>query len=376
MSTSLLDVRSPVVGPGSTQPVLEAVAARWTRLAVSGGPPVRTVVVGIDRSPDAKVVLLLFDAAGALVAVAKVARSMAGEDGLRSEHRALRAVGCASSSALSASVPKALMLTRIGECLTLVQTSAAGRPMSADYFTAGHVDNPAAVASDFSAAGTWLAVLQSGTSSGRMDTGEAARRWLFPTMDAYLDLTGDDSVLELFDEVRGRIAEAAGTSVPVTAVHGDFWMGNILRERAGHVSAVVDWERSRVAGVPLVDALKFPTSYGLYLDRAQPWRRGKLPAHPHRGEVAARWAEHGSAPNLVGFAYTYFGRGWFPQLVRSFVSDHLRRLHISRQLLGPYFVGFLAEQVLAANTPAFRDDYRRILGAFAAERERCWVWRP
>jgi hypothetical protein len=330
----------------------------------------------VDRSPEAKVVLLMFDALGSLVAVAKVARSQAAENGLQREHRALRSVGCARSAALVASVPRALALMRVGQWLTLVQTPASGRPMTADYFSAGHVDNPAAVSSDFGAAGEWLAVLQNGTSSGRIAGHEAAERWLFPVMDDCLGLAGDDRLQELFAATRCRVAETHATTVPVTAVHGDFWMGNILRRQAGHVEAVVDWERSAVAGVPLLDAFKFPTSYGLYLDRAQPWRRGRLPAHPHRGEVAAGWTTSGSSPNVVGFSYSFFGRGWFPQLVHSFLSDQVRRLQISPALVGPFFVAFLAEQVLAANTPAFRQDYLTILRAFALHRDRCWVWQP
>jgi hypothetical protein len=42
---------------------------------------------------------------------------------------------------------------------------------------------------------------------------------------------------------------------------------------------------------------------------------------------------------------------------------------------GPFFVGFLAEQLLAANTEDFRAGYRQILRAFSVERDRSWLWR-
>jgi hypothetical protein len=270
-----------------------------------------------------------------------------------------------------------LALLRAADRLALVQTPARGRPMSADYYAGGHVDDPAAVGVDFAAAGQWLDAFHRGTWGGRATVTEAAARWLLPTLGTYLaDVDADPVVRDLFAAVLERAEHHAQVTLPVTGVHGDFWMGNILRERSREVAAVVDWERSRVAGVPLVDVLKFPTSYGLYLDRAEPWRRGRLPAHPGRDELARRWAGHGHSANVVGFGYTFFGAGWFPALARSFVTDHLRRLDIPPAVLGPFFVGFLAEQALAANTDEFRQGYRTMMRAFAAERDGCWVWRP
>jgi hypothetical protein len=218
-------------------------------------------------------------------------------------------------------------------------------------------------------------VLQRGTAQGRTTVADAAGRWLDPALDGYLADVGEEpQARDLVAAVRARLEPHADATVPVSAVHGDFWMGNLLRVRPGEVSAVVDWERSRPAGVPLDDVFKFPTSYGMYLDRAEPWRRGRLPGHPGRAALAARWSAYGTEPNVVGFGYTWFGSGWFPALARSFVTDGLRRLGVPPPVAGPFFVGFLAEQLLAANTEDFRAGYRQILRAFAAERDGSWLW--
>jgi hypothetical protein len=372
----VLDRRHRTGTAAASDPVVSALAECWSTFGVAGGPPTRSAVLGLDRSDEAKVVSLLFDAAGALVAVAKVARSSSGERALVAERDALRAVGCTRSTGLARTAPRALALFRAAGRLTLVQTPASGRPMSVDYYSVGHVCDPSAVAVDLAAAADWLALLHRGTWGGRITVAEASRRWLLPVLAAYQRDVGDDlAERELFAAAGVRLDAHGAATVPVTAVHGDFWMGNVLREQPGRVSAVVDWERSRVSGVPLVDVFKFPTSYGLYLDRAEPWRRGRLPAHRGRADVALQWASYGDAANLVGFGYTYFGTGWFPVLVRSFVTDQVRRLGVPSEVVGPFFVGFLAEQALAANTDDFRAGCRAILRAFAAEHEGSWLWQ-
>ncbi len=293
----VLDRRHGVAAAAASDPVVAALVSTWGSLGSTGGPPTRSAVLGLDRSDEAKVVSLLFDAAGALVAVAKVARSSSGERALEAERDALRAVGCTHSAGLAGTAPRALALFRAAGRLTLVQTPARGRPMSVDYYSVGHVSDPSAVAVDLAAAGDWLTLLHRGTWGGRTTVAEASRRWLLPVLESYQRDVGDDGPERaLLTAARARVEVHAAATVPVTAVHGDFWMGNVLREQPGRVSAVVDWERSRVSGVPLVDVFKFPTSYGLYLDRAEPWRRGRLPAHRGRDDVAREWRRTATRP--------------------------------------------------------------------------------
>ena len=157
-------------------------------------------------------------------------------------------------------------------------------------------------------------------------------------------------------------------------MHGDYWMGNLMREEPRQVAGVVDWELGSSRGFPMLDVFKFPTSYGLYLDRAKPWRDGRVRGHPGREDAPRRWRRYGESPNLPGFGHAYFGEGWLPDLVRSFVQSRACDLRLPNALLGPFFVGFLAAQALAANTPEFRQGYRSMMTAFATEREACWVW--
>ena len=47
---------------------------------------------------------------------------------------------------------------------------------------------------------------------------------------------------------RPRGSRLAGARLPVTAVHGDFWFGNLL-SRGGEVTGVVDWEAGAAQGL-------------------------------------------------------------------------------------------------------------------------------
>jgi hypothetical protein len=215
-------------------PLVAQVAERWPDWDAQGRPPVRGVVLGIDRSPDAKVVCLLFDAAGQLVAVAKAARSAAGEDALAVEYDALHALDRDRSPRLARTVPRVLGTVSVAGLRGLVETPAAGRPMSADYYAAGHVSDACAVTMDFAAAAGWLDVFHRGTARGRTTVAGAARRWLYPALDGYLADAGDEpEARDLVAAVHARVTRHADATVPVTAVHGDFWMGNLLRVRRG-----------------------------------------------------------------------------------------------------------------------------------------------
>ena len=59
--------------------------------------------------------------------------------------------------------------------------------------------------------------------------------------------------------------------------------------------------------------------------------------------------------------YAFFGSGWFPDLVRCFVRDHLRRLEVPAAATQLFLPVFLAEQVLALEQPTYRNGYRALL---------------
>jgi hypothetical protein len=157
-------------------------------------------------------------------------------------------------------------------------------------------------------------------------------------------------------------------------VHGDYATGNLLVER-GRVSGVVDWERGRRAGPPLADLFKFAASYGSYLDRAAPPRNGALPGHPGWAQARDRWGVFAGWSNAVGFLYAFLGQGWFPDLVRAFLADHLRRLGLPLSACALFLPVFLADQAMALDNAVYRDGYRSLLSVLADECNARWLRR-
>lgn len=341
-----------------------------------GSPPlVGGIVVAADREPSSKVSMILFDADGHAAAVAKVARSPSGEASLRAEAAALnhfRSLGCQT---VQSQTPEPILIERIAGRLVFAMTALQGSPMTTRYYTPRHTRSPARVQGDFMAAGTWLKRFHRETFSDvePLDTTMFERR-IVPIFERYRrEVAWGPVEDQLLDDIAHRTRRLRGGLVPITGIHGDFWMGNVLVS-GNQVQGVVDWERSVPAGVPLVDLYKFPTSYGFYLDRATSRRDGSVPGHPGRTEHLTRWRECGNWPNLAGFGYTYFGSGWFPERVRRFVMDHLAAFGIPPGANGIFFPMFLAEQALALDVPEFREGYRAALLAFAAHRSSTWVW--
>ena len=358
--------------------MIEALTRQLNRCWTGTQPPRPALrgalVAGIDRSPEAKVTIILFDGGGAPAAVAKVARDAAGEAALRAEHAALRGVLGAGQGGALACIPEPLALERIAGRLVLAQTAMPGVPMTARYYTPGHTADRAAVAADFAAARGWLCGFQHATRSGEttLDRGGVAR-WVQPVLDRFraeFDPNAEEAAL--FELVLERARELDGLRLPLVGVHGDFWMGNLL-VAGGDVAGVIDWELGCRAGLPFRDLYKFPTSYGFYLDRAYPGRR-RVPGHPERAGHRRRWRRYGEWPNLTGFGYTWFGRGWFPRLVREHVHAQLKAHSIPAAANAVFFPLFLAEQAMTLRDPGFRAGYRRLLAAFLAERTSTWLW--
>ena len=61
---------------------------------------------------------------------------------------------------------------------------------------------------------------------------------------------GEDGHLgDVADRLAEIDARLHGATTPRTAVHGDFWFGNVL-VRGGELSGVVDWEAGSLSGEP------------------------------------------------------------------------------------------------------------------------------
>jgi aminoglycoside phosphotransferase (APT) family kinase protein len=354
------------------QPIVQAWAGDWQ---MPGRPPVSALLAGIDRTPEAKVSLLLFDDSGAVVAVAKVPRDDRGAAAVRAEHAALRWAW--SIASLRPTVPRPIGLLELDGRPVLVQSAVAGKPMTASYYTPGHTSNQALVERDFEAAGDWLDAFVGATRYAEVSLAEVTQRWIGPLVDRYRGAFGtspdeDDLLAAVLDRAHGL----GGETVPLAARHGDFWMGNLLLE-GDVITGVIDWElaRERDAAGPFSDAFKLPTSYGLYLDRPWPWAGGKVPGHPGREDVDRRWRRWGSWRNLVGFGHVWFGDGWLADLVLQWVSKRWATLGVNPAVAGTFFPLFIMEQTLTLQDPETRDGWRSALCAFAAEREHCRVWR-
>jgi hypothetical protein len=181
------------------------------------------------------------------------------------------------------------------------------------YFRARHTASRLMVSCDFTAADAWLRMFQWETGQGRapieFDGGMLARlRSRF----------GDDPVLD--DDIahlEDMLARLRQNVVARTAVHGDFWFGNLLIvDRA--VSGVVDWEAGATEGEATRDIVRFALAYALYLDRrTRPGRR----VAGHAGLRSGDWG------GAVEFAVD--GTGWFAEQFRQFVSGGLARLGAS-----------------------------------------------
>lgn len=343
---------------GAVRDMASAVAASL------GLPPVTSaIVIGVDYAPAAKVTLLLFGADGKPRLVAKLARHAESERTLVAEYDALTNLWSVGARTVTAELPRPLTLERVAGRMVLLSTAVRGTALTTGYYTPGHVRRPRLVAKDFALAGTWLDRFQRETRSGTATLGQDAfDEWIRPTVARYRAEVGWSSWESgLFTDRLPSLCDLlSGTSVPVVAVHGDYAPGNILLA-SGRVSGVIDWELGRGAGLPFSDLFKFAASYGSYLDRASPAAGGTPAGHPGWSRARDRWGAVPGWTNGTGIMYALFGSGWFPDLVRSFLLLHLRRLAIPPATVQLFLPVFLAEQALALEHPAYRGGYRALL---------------
>ena len=331
------------------------------------------IVVSMYRTSP-KAVLVLVGEDGAPSALVKVARDVTGEPAIRAEHDALRRLAGSGGNWLARHVPAPIACDRVAGRLVLAQSYLDGVPMTFRYYTPGHTRSRARVERDFADAGRWLGRFQEETAAGRgsLDD-EAIERFVREPIARYREGIGwSDDEEALFTAVRRRAEALRGTALPLADRHGDFWMGNLMVTRDG-LSGVVDWELSGSATLPADDLYKFPTSYSFYLNRPYPGSR-RVPGHQGWAEAAAAWRTYGDWVNLAGFGYAFFGAGWFPTLVRSWISERSSALGLSAELHPVLFPVFLARQAVTLADPVFRAGYRSALIGLSRERNRCRLW--
>jgi aminoglycoside phosphotransferase (APT) family kinase protein len=264
-----------------------------------------------SRKPQAKLTLLLVSPAnGRPVLAVKAPTTDAAALAVEAERRLLAGLEALAPRSVVETLPRSVDVVEFDGRPAAVMTAVPGTPMTTSYLGWRHTAGRARVAADFAAAAAWLAQLQSGTAGQAapidIDGGVVSR--LRSRFEDDRQLPGD---LDRLAEIHARLRRH---TVPRTAVHGDFWFGNLLLA-GGQVSGVVDWEAGAETGEPVRDLVRFALMYALYLDwRTRPRRR----VAGHAGLRADSWG--------AGIQYALDGAGWFCDLIRKFIGDGLARL--------------------------------------------------
>jgi hypothetical protein len=311
----------------------------------------RGVLVSASRDPDAK---LTFVTTGDDRLAVKLATTVAAGPAVEREGRMLVELRRMPLGRLARTIPRYVESSRRDGRAVLVSSALPGTPMSVGYHQWLHTARPQQVGCDFTLAGGWLHELQGATTGGRAPLTWAAEvaetlagRWDgHPSLDAAL--------------ARLRFAHrhlGAHTAVS-TAVHGDFWCGNVL-VADGAVSGVVDWEAGVTSGFPLRDPARFALSYALYLDRHT------RPGHRVLGHPGLRRTGFGP-----GIGYALQGTGWLPTLVRSFLAESLTRLGLPPALWYDVALTGIGEVAACANDDAFGAGHLELLAGLPVHPRR------
>jgi aminoglycoside phosphotransferase len=294
-------------------------------------PGTRTVTVAGSVSTDAKVNMLLIPPGRQAPELAvKIPTTQHASEAVEREARVLVDLRRMELGMLRTTIPRFVQVCDHEGRSVLVASAVPGVPLARAYGNWSHTARPTAVAEDFAAAGDWLARFQDATSSAAAPVdllaGAAERIRRLPDRVPSANPRMTAEVADRIDLVHDLLGTQ---SAPRTAVHGDFWFGNLLVDHpgTGRVTGVVDWENACTRGEPLKDLGRFAISYSMHLDRnTAPGRR-----------VTGHWrlrADHDGA----AVAYGLTGSGWYPRLVRSFLMAGLARLGLPEALW--YAVGW------------------------------------
>jgi len=304
----------------------------------SGGlldlPGMHSVVLALSKNPNSNITVLLIPHGHRRPTLAvKLPTTPKAEASIRAERAVLSGLHARLPSAIVATIPSLGHLRELAGTSSLVTTALAGSPMTTRYHSWRHLGNPSAVRADFLAVEAWLSGFQGATAGARgpvdMDGGATdIIRMRFG------EEPGIDDSLATLAVIHGRLRT---TSTPRTAVHGDFWFGNVLMN-GERVSGVVDWEAGAANGEPVRDLVRFALTYALYLDRHT---RAGHRVSGHRGLKAGEWGS--------GITWAVEGTGWFPDLLREFVRGGLARLGADPERWREAMLAGLAEVAATAD---------------------------
>jgi len=332
--TRTLDDRGAAQGPG-------------TLLAVPG---MDSVVLALSKDPNAKLtVLLLPRGRSEPVVAAKVPTTEVARRVVEAERNVLEALRRRLPPDLGATVPQVVAVA--GAPGSVLTTAAmAGTPLSTSYHAWRHLASPAKVRADFAIVDRWLGSFQAATAGdvSPCDLGAGLDSSIGQRFEDDADMASGLAALGVISQRLGNLR------TPRTAVHGDFWFGNLL-VAGGRISGVVDWESASPSGDPLRDVARFALSYSLYLDRHS--RAGReVSGHP--GLTAGPWG--------AGITYAIDGQGWFPDAFRGFLQDSLKRLGGDPQTWRDVALAGLAEIAATADHPEFARHHWELFKRLAA----------
>ena len=305
----------------------------------------RAVVIGHSKDPNAKLTMMLISPrSGQAVLAVKAPTSDIAGSAVEAEMRMLLALHRVCPASLAQSIPRVVDLVEFEGRTALVTTAVAGTSMTTSYLRWRHTARPARVAEDFAAAGDWLAHLQQATAGGSapLETGDEVA----PRLRARF--AGDEELEADLERLATLRAGLGSNTVARCAVHGDFWMGNVLLSR-GLACGVVDWEAGVMAGDPVRDLVRFGLMYALYLDL---WTRAGRRVAGHAHLRAGSWG--------AGIAYAIDGRGWFPELLRDFLRTGLRRCGAPPESWREAVLVGLAETAAFTDDPEFGHRHLRL----------------
>jgi aminoglycoside phosphotransferase len=317
-------------------------------------PGTETVLVGSSKDPNAKITVLLIPPGYPRPALSiKIPTTPSASQAVEAERRMLLLLSSLDQG-VRRTIPRVVGRLQLPDQAGLVMSALPGRSMSSLYHRRGHTARPALVAADFAMAATWLRAFQEQTAGQAEPCGIESR-----VMRSFeRRFHGEPEFSPVQERLQRVDARLRRDRTPRTAVHGDFWFGNLLVER-GAICGVVDWEMATISGEPLRDVARFALAYALYLDRHTEAGR---PVEGHRGLTAGRWGD--------GIAYAVDGRGWFPDLFRGFLVQALLRLGASARCWRALALAGIAEVAALADHPQFALEHYRLFNRLSGRADR------
>jgi hypothetical protein len=317
-------------------------------------PNVHGLLLTASRDPDAKFTFLVAAGPKARQRVelaVKIPSTAAAGIAVEQEGRVLVAIRRHPLHEVASTVPRYVESRHIEGRPVLVSTALEGTPMSVRYHAFLHTARPREVARDLDQALAWLVRFQEVTTHGigRITwpdevAADLAGRW-----------DGDPRMPVATARLAGARLRLCAQTTPLTAVHGDYWFGNVLVGDRG-VTGVIDWECGAGSGQPLRDLARFALSYALYLDRHTREGRRVL-GHPRLRRVGIAPASPTPCSVAAGC------RHWS----RDFLGNGLVALGLPRSLWYDVALVGIAEVAASSNSDAFGAEHLALLSSLPAQ---------